>query len=103
MFSSNRSRHLYRFTQGVAALANNMGQDYNRLWRRNTTLSLVLRGGSGLYADLAFGAIKQAGDVLAVHEPKRRGQKKKERRDMRPTESPEAERCEGARDQRGKR
>ena len=93
---------MYRFTQGVVALAISMGQDYNRLWR-NITLSLVPRGGCGLYADLAFGAIKQAGDVLAVHEPKRRGQKKKERRDMRPTKSPEAERCEGARDQRRKR
>ena len=37
-------------------------------------LSLV-RGGRGLYADFAFGAVKQAGNVLAVHEPKRRGQK----------------------------
>lgn len=35
----------------------------------------LVGGGSGLYADFAFGAVKQAGNVLAVHEPKRRGQK----------------------------
>src|SRR5215467_15210872 len=59
--------------------------------------------GSGLYADFAFGAVKQADDVLAVHEPKRRGQKNKEHRDIGSTKSPEAEGCETARNQGGKR
>ena len=69
---------------------------------QNTTLSLV-RVGRGLYADFAFGAVEQAGNIFAVHEPERRGQKKKEHRNIRPTKRPKAERREGASNQCRKR